>query len=94
MLHEDVAHSLYGVWDSNQVPCLITEHGLLLVTLRFPRTWVWGVRVVGGDSGEGPPGPIPNPVAKLPSADGTALGRVWESKTPPTHYLERRLSPS
>jgi hypothetical protein len=46
-----------------------------------------GVRVVGGDGGEGPPGPIPNPVAKLPSADGTALDRVWESKTPPTHTL-------
>ena len=43
-----------------------------------------GVWVVGGLSGEGTPGPIPNPVAKFPSADGTALGRVWESKTPPT----------
>ena len=49
--------------------------------------WV-GLRVVGGDGGEGPPGPIPNPVAKLPSADGTALARVWESKTPPTHSLQ------
>src|SRR4051812_9401790 len=47
-----------------------------------------GIRVVGGDGGEGPPGPIPNPEAKLPSADGTALDRVWGGKTPPTQYLK------
>src|SRR3954452_20191665 len=29
------------------------------------------------------PGPIPNPEAKPVSADGTALGRVWESRTSP-----------
>ena len=27
------------------------------------------------------PGPIPNPEAKTHSADGTAPGRVWESRT-------------
>ena len=33
------------------------------------------------------PGPIPNPEAKTHSADGTAPGRVWESRTPPDiHY--------
>ena len=32
----------------------------------------------------GTPGPIPNPEAKPSSADGTALDRVWESRTPPT----------
>ena len=33
------------------------------------------------------PGPIPNPEAKTHSADGTAPGRVWESRTPPdNHY--------
>ena len=46
----------------------------------------------GGDSGRETPGDIPNPVAKLPSADGTALGRVWESRTPPDFLLvEGRL---
>jgi hypothetical protein len=41
------------------------------------------VSLVYGDfSEEETPGPIPNPEAKLFSADGTALGRVWESRTP------------
>jgi hypothetical protein len=40
--------------------------------------------VVGGYSGRGTPGPIPNPVAKPSCADGTALDRVWESRSPPT----------
>src|SRR5438128_11528018 len=39
--------------------------------------------VVGGCGGGGTPGPIPNPEAKLSSADGTAPARVWESRTPP-----------
>ena len=30
------------------------------------------------------PGPIPNPEAKPAHADGTATGRMWESKSPPT----------
>ena len=42
-----------------------------------------GVSVV--DSGRETPGPISNPEAKPTCADGTALGRVWESKTPPTN---------
>ena len=37
----------------------------------------------GGYSGGETPGHIPNPEAKPTSADGTALGRVWESRTPP-----------
>ena len=37
----------------------------------------------GGHSGGETPGPIPNPEAKPSSADGTALDRVWESRTPP-----------
>lgn len=37
----------------------------------------------GGYSGGETPGSIPNPEAKASSADGTALGRVWESRTPP-----------
>ena len=36
------------------------------------------------------PGPIPNPEAKAPSADGTALARVWESRTPPSTHVESR----
>src|SRR6476660_8954774 len=44
--------------------------------------------VVGGLSGGGTPGPIPNPEAKPSSADGTALDRVWESRTPPTSNLQ------
>jgi hypothetical protein len=39
--------------------------------------------VVGGFSVGETPGPIPNPEAKPFSADGTALGRVWESRTLP-----------
>ncbi len=37
----------------------------------------------GGYGGKETPGHIPNPEVKLPCADGTALGRVWESRSPP-----------
>ena len=38
-----------------------------------------------GDIGEeGTPGSIPNPEAKLFSADGTALEAEWESRSLPT----------
>ena len=56
----------------------------------------------GGDRGTGyggysvgeTPGPIPNPEAKTHSADGTAPGRVWESRTPPDNISDRpRASP-
>src|SRR5699024_5881571 len=30
---------------------------------------------------------IPNPVAKIDCADGTALGRVWESRSPPDIFV-------
>lgn len=36
------------------------------------------------NSGRETPGPIPNPEAKPARADGTATGRLWESKLPPT----------
>ena len=39
----------------------------------------------GGHSVGETPGSIPNPVAKPSCADGTALGRVWESRTPPNY---------
>ena len=51
--------------------------------------WLSGVcgcffdRFVGGFGGGVTPGPFPNPVAKPTCADGTAPGRVWESRSPP-----------
>src|SRR6185369_201844 len=39
----------------------------------------------GGFSGEGTPGPIPNPEAKFSSADGTAREAGWESRSPPNN---------
>ena len=38
----------------------------------------------------GTPGPIPNPEAKPSSADGTALVRVWESRSPPTSNVKKK----
>ena len=35
------------------------------------------------------PASIPNLEAKPASADGTAPGRVWESRTPPQHSIQR-----
>ena len=37
----------------------------------------------GGHSEREIPGPIPNPEVKPFSADGTAVERLWESRTPP-----------
>ncbi len=48
------------------------------------------LRRVGGDSGWETPGPIPNPEAKPTNADGTAPGRMWESRTPPTTNIKDR----
>ena len=43
----------------------------------------------GGHSERETPGPIPNPEVKPFSADGTAPGRLWESRTPPDiHSVE------
>src|SRR5699024_9799817 len=46
---------------------------------------------VGGDSVGDTPGPIPNPEAKPYSADGTAPGTVWESRTLPNTNLITRV---
>jgi hypothetical protein len=47
-----------------------------------------------GGYGEGEtPGPIPNPVVKPFSADGTALETVWESRTPPDTYIDQESPP-
>ena len=50
---------------------------------------VWFVlfKFVGGFSGGVTPGPFPNPEAKPACADGTAPGRVWESRSPPACNL-------
>ncbi|MEY4458549.1 MAG: hypothetical protein RIS25_1142, partial [Actinomycetota bacterium] len=40
----------------------------------------------GGHSGGETPGYIPNPEAKTTSADGTAGGTLWESRTPPDFF--------
>ena len=40
-------------------------------------------RCFGGHSERETPGHIPNPEAKTLSADGTAGGTLWESRTPP-----------
>lgn len=52
---------------------------------RFWCGWVAGCvsSCYGGHSVEETPGSIPNPEAKLDCADGTALGRVWESRSSP-----------
>ena len=38
------------------------------------------------------PVPIPNPEAKPANADGTATGRLWESKKPPTPNNNKQLN--
>ena len=48
---------------------------------------VCSVVFVGGFSGGVTPGPFPNPEAKPACADGTAPGRVWESRSPPAFNL-------
>ena len=45
------------------------------------------------DGGGETPGPIPNPEAKPARADGTAPGREWESRLPPTQQLHTRHPP-
>ena len=45
----------------------------------------------GGHSVGETPGPIPNPEAKTHSAHGTALARVWESRTPPDNTTREDL---
>src|SRR3954451_20158037 len=45
--------------------------------------WLCVSQGYGGYSGRETPGYIPNPEVKPSSADGTAPGTVWESRTPP-----------
>ena len=46
----------------------------------------------GGLSEREIPGPIPNPEVKPLSADGTARGTVWESRTSPDKFYARGRS--
>jgi hypothetical protein len=83
-----------------RVHCAISEttHELFSNTIEYTNplpthVWVTGFardtvsQSYGGHSGGETPGPIPNPEAKPSSADGTALDRVWESRTPPNTIL-------
>src|SRR5690349_377007 len=47
----------------------------------------------GGHSERETPGHIPNPEAKTLSADGTAGGTLWESRTPPDSTVGRGHPP-
>jgi hypothetical protein len=47
--------------------------------------------VFGGDGEEETPVPIPNTEVKLFSADGTARGTAWESRTPPRSFKAKSL---
>ena len=50
------------------------------------------VGCVGGDSRRVTPGcPFPNPVAKSVGADGTAPGRVWESRLLPALITSNQM---
>src|SRR6478672_12467377 len=50
-------------------------------------SWVTCSQSYGGHGERETPGLIPNPEAKPLSADGTAPGTGWESRTPPdNHY--------
>jgi hypothetical protein len=67
----------------------ITEYNTTVVTPQDfppPRTPGDGTQGYGGHSVGETPGPIPNPEAKTHSADGTAPGRVWESRSPPDNH--------
>ena len=56
----------------------------------FGCSWIgWVSSCYGGHSVEETPGSIPNPEAKLDCADGTALGRVWESRSPPDIFTDQ-----
>ena len=73
----------YAVFDTPRRVCVVDGHMICLCV-------VWLVVSVV-DSGRETPGPIPNPEAKPARADGTALGRVWESKLPPTQQLQNMI---
>ena len=73
-------------------PQLNTAHHGRTTTVTYPPPRApggVGHQSYGGHSVGETPGPIPNPEAKTHSADGTAPGRVWESRTPPDSTLRK-----
>ena len=90
------SHALCGVrvlqkyFVDNRVCCAVsgmtrhTNHPSLVVGwcgCVFPEMFV------GGFCDGVTPGPFPNPEAKPVCADGTAPGRVWESRSPPASKI-------
>ena len=67
-------------WRSNSCHCVPLGGGVV------GQDWLVSP-CYGGHSIEETPGSIPNPEAKLDCADGTALGRVWESRSPPDIFI-------
>ena len=60
-------------------------HNYLLFIFSF--NTIHKIRVFGGNSEEEIPVPIPNTEVKLFSADGTAWGTAWESRSPPRFFI-------
>src|SRR6478752_8383438 len=56
--------------------------------------WLTSSQCYGGHGERETPGLIPNPEAKPLSADGTAPGTGWESRTPPDNHSQRGSEPS
>ena len=81
------AHCWLTVHIVEYFDCRITSAFLVVGGWHAPL----GVSVV--DGGGETPGPIPNPEAKPARADGTAPGREWESRLPPTQQLHNTKTP-
>jgi hypothetical protein len=60
---------------------IVLKHFIFLLTGQTTRN-----ALVGDYGEEGPPDPISNSEAKLLSADGTAIVRLWESRSLPTNF--------
>src|SRR3954465_2774797 len=58
-----------------------------------PASWLTCSQSYGVHGERETPGLIPNPEAKPLSADGTAPGTGWESRTPPDNHSERGSEP-
>ena len=83
-------HLWFGVAQRNENRTIGVRVHYAVSDTTQPATCVVGLvcGCVGGDSSRETPGPFPNPEAKPGYADGTALGRVWESRLPPTKNLK------
>ena len=82
--------------------CFNNKHNKQVTHCRFASTtqyltqhqqpWVCSKCLSVAYSSRETPGPIPNPEAKPANADGTATGRLWESKKPPTPNNNKQLN--